>query len=131
MIYIVKIGSKEYEVEVEKGQANIINTTTVIASNMPAPAPVVAAPAPASAPVPTPSSAVIAEGRAVKAPLPGVILAIKATAGSIVKKGEVLLIIEAMKMENEILAPVDCVVTQVLVAKGGAVATDDTLVIIR
>lgn len=129
MIYVVTINDKEYEVEVEVGKANILKTTTVTASVAEA-APVAMishAPIPVSAP-----AAVLAAGAVVvKAPMPGTILEIKVQPGTAVKKGEVLLILEAMKMENEILASADGVVKQVVVAKNASVSTGDVLVVIQ
>ena len=129
MIYIVTINNVKYEVEVEKGQAKIVKTTeisTPVPSASAAPTISVAA-----APAPSPISAVDALGEAVKAPMPGLILDVKVIAGQAVKKGAPLMILEAMKMENEILAPRDCVVKQVLVAKGKTVATDEPLAVLQ
>lgn len=126
MIYIVKINDKEYEVEVEKGQANIVKTTTIaVPTPPPVAAPTQAAPAPAS------PAAVPVEGEVVQSPIPGTILDIKVGAGASVKKGDVLIILEAMKMENEVLAPSDGVVAQILVTKGSSVATGDALISIQ
>jgi len=125
MIYTVNINDKAYEVEVERGKANIIKTTEVAVQNIPAP---VIAAAPVSAPI---SPVISAGGVVVKSPMPGTIIDIKASQGTHIKKGEVLLILEAMKMENEILAPSDGVVAQVFVAKGSSVSTDDTLISIQ
>ena len=69
-----------------------------------------------------------AGGDDVRAPIPGVISAIKVSSGTQVKKGQVLLILEAMKMQNEILAPFDATVTGVLVSQGASVQTGDVLV---
>ncbi|MBR5730825.1 MAG: biotin/lipoyl-binding protein, partial [Firmicutes bacterium] len=80
--------------------------------------------APAAAAAPT------AAGFNVTSPLPGNILSIKVSNGQSVKAGDVLIIIEAMKMENEVLAPQDGVVKQILVGKGAVVATGDVLVVI-
>lgn len=125
MIYTVKINDKEYEVEVERGKANIVKTSHIPAQSNPLPA---ATPAPAVAP----SSQVISSGsQGIKSPMPGTILDIKVAEGQHVKKGEILLILEAMKMENEIMAPVDGVVAQVYVVKGASVATDDMLISIQ
>mgnify|MGYP000949809541 CR=1 FL=1 len=132
MIYVVTINNKQYEVEVEKGKANIVNTTTVAAPAAPvAPAAPIAQPQPAApAPVPAPS-AVPAGANSVKAPMPGTVLDIKVTAGASAKKGQILLILEAMKMENEIVAPVDCTVTQIMTSKGATVNTGDVLFVIQ
>ena len=89
----------------------------------PAPAPAPAAPAAAPAPVP-------AGGQTVTAPMPGNILKVNVTAGQAVKAGQVLCVLEAMKMENEIMAPCDGKVAQVLVSKGATVDTDAPLVVI-
>ena len=64
----------------------------------------------------------------IKAPMPGTINAVKVSAGQAVKKGDVLVILEAMKMENEIAAPCDGVVASVNVTKGATVSTGDLLI---
>ena len=119
MKYTVTINNKQYEVEVERGQANLIKTTEVAASS--APAPVAAAPVAAGLPA----------GDPIAAPMPGTVLDIKAGQGTAVKKGDVVLILEAMKMENEIRAHRDGVVAHVAVAKGTSVSTDDVLMILK
>ncbi len=127
MKYIVRINDREYEVEVERGQATLVRTTDVAPVSGTASA---TAPAPIAAPVaaPTPAAPAAADGTApIKAPMPGVVLEIKHAPGAAVKKGDVLLVLEAMKMENEITAPVDGTVVQVLAAKGATVATGDVL----
>ena len=121
MKYKVTLNGRTYEVEVEAGKAMLLDEYEAIA---PAAAPVaapVAAPAPASAPV---------AGDAVTAPMPGNILKVNVTAGQAVKEGDVLVVLEAMKMENEILAPKACTVKQVLVSKGATVDTGATLVVL-
>ena len=97
-------------------------------------APVVAAPvaAPvAAAPVAAPAAAPAASGAAgsvkVESPMPGKILAIKANVGQAVKKGDVVMILEAMKMENEIVAPADGTIAGINVAVGDSVESGDTL----
>ncbi|MFV0400877.1 MAG: biotin/lipoyl-containing protein [Oscillospiraceae bacterium] len=128
MTYIVEISGTRYEVEVEKGKAEILSTAAVAA----APAPVVAAPAAAPAPVAAPAAAPTAvSGTPVNAPLPGTILDIKVQPGMAVKSGQLLLLIEAMKMENEILAPQDGTVGDIVVSKGSSVNTDDLLLTLR
>lgn len=92
-----------------------------VAAPVPAPAP--AAPAAAVAPAPAPAG-----GQTVTAPMPGNILKVNVTAGQSVKAGQVLCVLEAMKMENEIMAPCDGKVAQVLVSKGATVDTDAPLV---
>ncbi len=131
MIYTVTINNKEYEVEVEKGKANILKTKEIAIQKAPEP---VKIPAPAaevvSAPAATaPAAQAVQEGAdIVKAPMPGTILNVRVNQGSNVKQGEILVILEAMKMENEILAPRDGVVMQLFVTKGSSVSTGDNLV---
>ena len=101
-------------------------------------APVAAAPAPIAAPVAAPApvapvaaapkaAAPVAGGTKVSAPMPGTILDVKVQAGQSVKKGDVLVILEAMKMENEICAPSDGKITGVNVRKGDSVETQALL----
>ena len=95
----------------------------------PAPAPAAAAPAqPAPAPAPAPAAAPAAGAEVISSPMPGTILSISAEPGKSVKKGDVLLILEAMKMENEIMAPHDAVVAGVHVNKGDSVDSGTPLV---
>lgn len=128
--YVVTFNGKNYEVEVEKNTAKITNTTAAAApaaapapKAAPAPAPV-AAPAPAAAPAPV--AAAPAGGANVTAPMPGTVLNVVAPVGTAVKAGDVILILEAMKMENDIVAPCDGTVASVA-AKGTSVNTDDVL----
>lgn len=127
MIYKVTLNGKIYEVEVEKGEAVIqaeyevalpqatpVAVTQEVAPAAPAAAPVAAAPASAGA-------------NSVTAPMPGTINAVKVTSGQQVKKGDVLFILEAMKMENEIYADKDGKVGQVFVQKGASVSTGSPL----
>ena len=88
--------------------------------------------APVAAPVVTPvaAPAPVAGGEKINAPMPGNILDVKVATGASVKKGDVLVILEAMKMENEIMAPCDGTVKQVLVNKGATVNSGDPLVVI-
>lgn len=140
MRYIVTINDKKYEVEVEKGQASIINVENaeVQAAFQAAPAtPQQSSPAPQPAPAapqqaaqPAPVSAAAVNGELIKAPMPGTILDIKVSNGQTVKRGDILFILEAMKMENEIMAPVDGVV-QVVASKGATVNTGDVLASIQ
>ena len=133
MKYKITLKGKTYEVEVERGEAMVLDEYEAKAPVPPvAAAPVaVAAPVAAAAPAAAPAApAAIAAGTTVEAPLPGNIFAIKVKEGDAVKAGDVLIIIEAMKMENEVCAPADGVVKQIAVTKGAMVATGDTLVVI-
>ena len=121
--YVVTLNGKNYEVEVEKNTAKITNTTAAAAPAA-APAPKAApAPAPVAAPAPAPAPA---GGANVTAPMPGTVLNVVAPVGTAVKAGDVILILEAMKMENDIVAPCDGTVASVA-AKGTSVNTDDVL----
>ena len=130
MIYNVTINDKVYEVEVEKGKANLIRTTAVQAAPAPAAAPVATAPAAAPAPAPpaAPAASVQAGTTPVNSPMPGTILDVKVTVGQAVKEGDLVVILEAMKMENEIYAPCSGSIAQVLVTKGQSVDTGTPLV---
>ena len=116
MKYKVTLNGKCYEVVVEKGEAICENIYDApVAAPTAAPAPAAAAAAPAAAPVPA------GAGETVAAPMPGTVLAVKVQQGQSVKKGDLLIILEAMKMENEINASKDGTITAVHVAKGAKV----------
>ena len=131
MKYKVTLNGRTYEVEVEAGKAMLLDEYEAI---VPAAAPVAApaaAPAPVAAPAAAPAAAAApVAGDAVTAPMPGNILKVNVTPGQAVKEGDVLVVLEAMKMENEILAPKACTVKQVLVSKGSTVDTGATLVVL-
>ena len=146
MKYIVTVNGKKYEVEVERedgGKKLLTRSSSAAApieriSTTPvAAAPILAAPiketAPAREEISNPQAAPvpIGEGNVVTSPLPGSIFDIKVNVGDAVKSGQVLIVIEAMKMETEIVAPTDGVVVSVLVKKGDAVETDASLVILN
>ena len=116
MRYKVTLNNKVYEVEVEEATAMLVDEYEALAPVAPAPA--------AAAPV------AAAAGEQITAPMPGTVLKVNVTQGAAVKKGEVLLVLEAMKMENEIQSPRDGVVAQVAVAKGTAVDTGALLVVL-
>ena len=139
MKYVATINGKKYEVEVEKLEAyKSLDRNGVAAPAAPvlpasapvqrpaAPAPVAAAPAPA--PAPAPAAAASAGATSVEAPMPGKILNIKVSEGQAVKFGEVVVIMEAMKMETEIVAPADGTVSKILVKAGDSVDTGAALV---
>jgi len=125
MRYMVTINGKNYEVEVEKGQAMVLGITQAPVAQSPAPSPAKPEPAPVAAaaekPVPT------GGGEIIKAPMPGTVLNIKVNPGASVKRGDILMILEAMKMENEITAPRDGKVANILTGNGQSVATGDPL----
>lgn len=130
----IKVNGQAYEVEVEEVAGGFAPAPVVPVAAAPAPAvaPVVA-PAPEkaeakAAPAPVPVAAP-AGGTQLKAPMPGTVIDFKATNGAAVKKGQTVLILEAMKMENEIVAPADGVITFVA-SKGASVNTDDLLAVI-
>jgi biotin carboxyl carrier protein len=130
MKYKITLNGKTYEVEVEAGQAMLLNEYEAKAPAQAAAAPA-AAPAPvAAAPAAPAAAAVSAAGEVIKAPMPGNILRIECTQGARVKAGDTLIILEAMKMENEILAPRDAVVAQIVTTKGSVVDTGAPLVVL-
>ena len=134
MKYKVTLNGRTYEVEVEAGKAMCVAEYEAYAPAPAAPvAAPVAAPAPAAAPAaaPAPAAAAPVAGEAVTAPMPGNILKVNVTVGQAVKEGEVLVILEAMKMENEIMAPKSGTVAQVLVQKGATVDTDAVMVVLN
>ncbi len=129
MIYKVSLNGKIYEVEVERGEAVIKSEfDAALPQAAPAAAPVAPAAAPAASQAAQTAPAAAASAAAIVAPMPGNINAVKVSGGQAVKKGDVLIILEAMKMENEIVAPKDGKVGQIFVQKGATVDTGAPLV---
>ena len=113
------------------GSFQITNIAPAAPAAVPAPAPVAAAPAPAPAPAPAAAPAAPAAGEtAVKSPMPGNIFKVECSVGQSVNAGDVLVVLEAMKMEIEVSAPVAGTVKAVSATVGTAVNTDDLLVTI-
>ena len=129
MKYKVTLEGRTYEVEVEEGKAMLLDE---YAASAPAAAPVAAAPVAAAAPAAAPAAAAapVAGGETITAPMPGNILRIVATVGQQVAEGDVIMILEAMKMENEIVASKAGSVAQILVDKGAVVDTGAVLAVI-
>lgn len=132
MKYKVTLNGKTYEVEVEVGKVVLLDEYEACAP-APAAAPAAtAAPAvpaaPAAAPAPAPVA--LSDGEPVNAPMPGNILRIDVKEGDKVKAGQTLLILEAMKMENEIAAPKDGTVVQIATSKGAVVETGTPLIVL-
>lgn len=129
MKYIVTLNNKQYEVEVTESDAVLTSVTDVAPV---APVAPIAPIAPAAQSVATPASAptATADGTKIVSPMPGTILAVNVSAGQAVKAGDVLMVLEAMKMENDIVAPCDGTVKQLLVNKGSTVDTDQVLAVL-
>ena len=132
MRYKVTLNNKVYEVEVEETSAMLVDEYEALAPAAPAAPAAAAAPAPVAAPAAAPAAAAVpaAAGEQVTAPMPGTILKVNAAQGAAVKKGDILVVLEAMKMENEIMAPRDGTVAQVAVSKGSTVDTGALLVVL-
>ena len=133
MIYEVTLNGKIFTVDVTESETVLVSQKPIEATAaMPAPISAPAAAPVSSAPVSSApaSSAAAVDGTKVLAPMPGNILKVNVTNGQAVKAGEVLFILEAMKMENEIVAPADGTVKQILVNKGAVVDTDAVLAVI-
>ena len=132
MKYKVTLNGRTYEVEVEAGKAMCVAEYEAYAPAAPVVAAPVAAPV-AAAPAAAPAAAgvTVSGGEAVTAPMPGNILKVNVTVGQAVKEGDLLVVLEAMKMENEIFAPCNGTVAQVLVSKGSTVDTGATMVVLN
>ncbi len=128
MIFEVTINNNIYEVDVDETEARVRKTGETAQVKQAAPAvtaPAAVQPKQETAPVSS------AGGDKVTAPIAGVILDVKKNRGEAIKKGEILFIIEAMKMENEIFSPKDAVVADITVAKGASVNTGDLIAVLQ
>ena len=130
MKYKVTLNGRTYEVEVEHDSAMIVDEYEAYA-----PAPAAPAAAPVAAPVATAAPAAAApavtgKGDTVEAPMPGTIVNVLVKEGQKVNAGDVVVIIEAMKMENEIMAPKNGTITQVVTQQGAKVETGTPLIVI-
>lgn len=128
MKYKVTLNEKTYEVEVEKGSAILLEEYPFASPSAPQPAAAAPAPVPAA---PAAPSAAIAPGEVIASPMPGTVLSIKVQSGMTVKKGDTLLVLEAMKMENEIRAEKDATIVQVVVNQGASVDTGAALIVVK
>ena len=126
MKYKITLDGRTYEIEVVEENAMLLSEYEAIAPTAPAAAPVAPA-APAAAPAPTITGA----GESVNTPMPGTILQVLVSVGQTVKEGDVLVVLEAMKMENEITSPKNGTVTQVIAQPGTTVDTGVALVVIQ
>lgn len=127
--YRVNVNGKVYEVEVEEITAGGQQTVAAAPSPAPvAPKPAPVAPAPAPAPTPAPAPKAAATGEIVEAPMPGTIVDIKVKVGDTVKEGDLVAVIEAMKMETDLFSTKSGVVTVVNAGKGASVNTGDAII---
>ena len=132
MKYVVTLNGKKYDVEFNESEAVITSVSNAAPAAAPV-APVAAAPAPAASTAPSAPAAVVGtavSGTQITSPMPGTILKLNIAEGQAVKAGDVVLILEAMKMENEIVAPCDGTIKQLLVSKGSTVDTDQILAVL-
>lgn len=127
----VTVNGKAYEVEVEEVNGSAAAPVARAAAPVVPAAPVAApkaAPAPAAAPAP--KAAAPSAGTVISAPMSGTIFKTLVKPGDVIKNGQVVLVLEAMKMENEIFAPCDGTVSEVRVSEGAAVQPGDVLIVI-
>ena len=128
--YNISVNGKSYEVEVEEigGAPSVAAVAPAPVQAAPAPAP---APAAKAAPAPAPAAAPSAGATTIESPMPGTIVDVMVKPGDAVAKDQVLLVLEAMKMENEIVSSVAGTVDTVAVTKGASVNSGDVLVSIK
>lgn len=137
MKYVVTLNGKKFEVEVEKvgGAARSLSRQSSGRTERTVTAPPVVTPTPVAAPAPvevvTPAPASTGVGTEITCPMSGSIWQVKVNVGDTVKYGDTLIVLEAMKMENDIPATVDGTVAEIRVKKGDVVDTDAVLVVIK
>ena len=117
--FLIKVNGIQYEVEVEEIRDGVTDSKPAVTISDSAPAPKAV----------TPPKAVASNANSIKikAPMPGTILAVNVNVGDTIKKGQVLIVLEAMKMENEILSPQDGTVASVDISSGASVESGDIL----
>ena len=126
--YTITVNGTAYEVEVED-MGGAVASAPKAAAPKAAPAPD-AAPAPKAAAAPAPAAKPVAAGAAtISAPMPGKVLEVKVKVGDAVKAGDVIMVLEAMKMQNEIMAPADGTISDVRVSAGQTVGTGDVMIV--
>jgi len=125
--FVVTVNGSKYEVDVEEIKDGAV-VSTPVTQTVTSEQPKVTAPQKSAAKVDT---AVPTSAQTIKSPMPGTILKINVNSGDAVKKGQTLLILEAMKMENEIAAPSDGIVASINVSQGVSVNTGDVLVSLK
>ena len=119
--FSITVNGVAYAVEVEEVYND--GADQVKTPKQPVPAP--------KAPVKAAQPKTVAAGETVKAPMPGTILEVKVSEGDKVKNGQVLMLLEAMKMENEIVSPMEGEIVQILTAKGASVNSGDVLCVLK
>lgn len=132
--FIINVNGNQYEVEVEEVTEGVVSTPRPAKASQPTPKVEKPAVKPASQPKPkeVKKEVVVSEGaEVVESPMPGTILSVDVKEGDIVKEGQILVILEAMKMENEIVSPRDGKITVIAVSKGASVNTGDELIVIE
>ena len=125
----ITVNGTSYEVDVEE-----MGVASSSAPRAAAPAPKAApkaAPAKKAAPKAAPKAAVPAGASTITAPMPGTVISVSVSEGDVVKNGQVLLILEAMKMENEIMAPADGTIASIQIASGASVSSGDVLIVME
>lgn len=135
--YNVTVNGVQYQVEVEEvngeftGVPVVQNQTPQVVAQAPTIAQVPVAPQPVEVKEEVKKPVVAANGEKIECPMPGTILSVNVSEGQVLKEGDVMCVLEAMKMENEIMAPRDCKIVQIGVNKGATVNTGDLLVVIE